>query len=392
MTDDRGASQVAAIHATGRRGAITVTGGGGWLLGALLTTPGASATVLEATVPYCAASLREFLGATPPRFCADETARWLAMRSFLRARALGGDFGFAVTAALATTRERLGTDRAHIAFQDATTTRAWTLVFNADGASAGEREGPAPRAEEPSAGERQGPAPRMQEERELAVAGLSALAHALGVGDAPNLPGVSATGGPFAALMLGERSRMGTESFDAVLPGAFNPLHEGHRAMRADAIRRLAAGRATRPTVAFEFSLINVDKPPVDYVELRRRLAQFRHGEIVVTNAPTFVAKARALGGVVFVVGADTMARIAEPRYYGGPGGRARAFDELRELGCSFLVYGRARDGVFITLEHLDLPPALAALCVGVPETAFRHDESSTALRHEATPLGGRIA
>ena len=51
MTDDRGASQVAAIHATGRRGAITVTGGGGWLLGALLTTPGASATVLEATVP-----------------------------------------------------------------------------------------------------------------------------------------------------------------------------------------------------------------------------------------------------------------------------------------------------------------------------------------------------
>ena len=386
MTDDSGASQVAAIHATGRRGAITVTGGGGGLLGALLTTPGASATVLEATVPYCAAALREFLGATPPRFCADETARWLAMRSFLRARALGGDFGFAVTAALATTRERLGTDRAHMAFQDATTTRAWTLRFNADGKpSAGEREGPAPRTEEPFA-------PRMREERALTVAGLSALAHALGVGTAPNIPGVSATGGAFAALMLCERSRMGTESFDAVLPGAFNPLHAGHRAMRADAIRRLAAGRATRPTVAFELSLVNVDKPPVDYVELRHRLAQFRHGEIVVTNAPTFVAKARALGGVVFVVGADTVARIAEPRYYGGPGRRARALDELRERGCSFLVYGRVRDGVFITLEHLDLPPALAALCVGVPETAFRHDESSTALRHETTPLSGHTA
>lgn len=354
MADERihgVAALAAAIHATPRRGVVAVTGGGANMLGALLATPGASATVLEAQVPYSEQALREFLGAPPPQACSEATARALAMRSFLRARSLGGDFGFAVAAALATTRARRGRDRAHLAFQDAARTCAWTLPFAKGGS-------------------------RRAQEDALARTGLGALATALGV-CACNPPAVEAHGGQYADVVLGRRSHVPEAAFRGVLPGAFNPLHEGHRAMRADAERRL------RGAVGFELCVANVDKPPLDYVELKRRLAQFAPDAAVVTGAPTFVAKARALGGVVFVVGADTLARIGQARYYGGAAARDRAFAEMRALGCGFLVYGRRQRGVFLTLDELSPPPGLATLCVGVPEREFRCDVSSTARRAE---------
>lgn len=343
------AALATSIHATPRRGVVTVTGGGVGVLGALLATPGASATVLEAQVPYSEQALREFLGAPPRQACSEATARALAMRSFLRARSLGGDFGFAIAAALATTRARRGRDRAHLAFQDAARTCAWTLSFDEGGS-------------------------RHTQEDAVARTGLCALATALGVHTwCP--PAVEERGGQYADVLLGKRSHIPEGTFRGVLPGAFDPLHDGHRAMRADAARRLGG------EVAFELSLANVDKPPLDYIALRRRLAQFASGDVVVTAAPTFVAKARALGGVVFVVGADTLARIAQPGYYGGAPERDRAVAEMRDLGCKFLVYGRSNGGAFQTLGDLSVPPGLAAMCSGVPEREFRCDLSSTTLR-----------
>ena len=50
--------------------AATVTGGGTLLLADLLTVPGASATVLDARIPYANAALAEFIGAVPEQ--ADE--------------------------------------------------------------------------------------------------------------------------------------------------------------------------------------------------------------------------------------------------------------------------------------------------------------------------------
>lgn len=348
---DGGANRLAgAIHATPRRGVFAVTGGGAGLVARLLGVPGASATVLEAQVPYAARALAEFLGAAPARACSEATARALAMRCFLRARALGGDFGFGVCAALTTNRVRRGRDRAHLAFQDAACTRAWTLALEA-------------------------PASRDAEEESVTRAGVAALAFALGVGDEPDLPAVAAHAGEHADVVLGKRSHVAAADFPAVLPGAFNPLHAGHRAMRADAARRLGM------PVGFELCVVNVDKPPLDYVEVDRRLAQFAAGEVVVTGAPTFVAKARALGGVVFVVGVDTLARVGQARYYGGVAERERAFAEMRALGCRFLVYGRSNGDGFRTLDDLSPPPALAAMCEGVPEREFRCDVSSTAVR-----------
>lgn len=341
---------IAAIHRAPRSGVFTVTGGGSGLLSSLLGIGGASATVLEANVPYAPRSLRDWLGTEPAQACSDDTARSMAVRAFMRAVELGGDFGFAVTASLATTRPKRGALRAHLAFQDALSTRTWRLDLHGED--------------------------RREQERTLATVAVEALGHALGEGSAPGIPGTHAQGDEtLAELMLGRRARVGDVVFEAVLPGAFNPIHDGHRRMRADAERRLGQ------RVGYELSIANVDKPPLDYQELNMRLKQFDPGEVVLTNAPTFIDKARTLGGVVFVVGTDTMQRVAEPRYYGGTAVRDAAIEELAGLGCRFLVYGRLDAGVFRELSNLTLPPPLAAISNGVPESEFRNDLSSTALR-----------
>ena len=345
---------VAAIHRAPRRGVFTVTGGGSGLLSSLLCVGGASATVLEANVPYSSRSLGDWLGAEPTQACSDETARRMAVRAFLRAAELGGDFGFAITASLATTRPKRGALRAHLAFQDARSTRSWRLDFE------GSRYD------------------RIEQEGRVTATAVEVLGYALGVRAEPAIPGIHAEGDEaLAELMLGRRAHIANVVFDAVLPGAFNPLHDGHRRMREDAQRRLG-----RP-VGYELCVANVDKPPLDYYELNTRLRQFETADVVLTNAPTFIDKARILGGVVFVVGADTVQRVAESRYYGGVEPRDAAIRELAGLGCRFLVYGRVDAGVFRTLSDLALPPELASLCTGVPESEFRDDSSSTALRRE---------
>lgn len=363
---------VNAIHASPRTGVFAVTGGGSGLLSALLSVPGASATVLEAHVPYAGAALRDFLGAEPSQACSVETTRALALRCLLRARQLGGDFGFAITASLATNRPKRGEHRAHWAFQDAATARSWTC----SGEDATDEHG--------GGGAKLRPAPhwgravRSEEERLVENVGIETLAFSLGVGGEPGVPGETATIGRYAEVVLGSRSHVAERSFPAILPGAFNPLHDGHRRMREDAERRLGMA------VGFELCTANVDKPPLDFFEVQTRLRQFAPHDVVVTDAPTFVAKARALGGVTFVIGADTLARVAEPRYYGGAAARDAALEEMRGLGCRFLVYGRVdADGAFKTAADLALPPTLAGMCMALAEDEFRSDLSSTALRAE---------
>ena len=92
-----------------------------------------------------------------------------------------------------------------------------------------------------------------------------------------------------------------------------------------------------------------------------------------------------ALGGeTVFAVGADTIERIAAPRYYGGVTGRDAALAELRDLGVGFCVFGRLLEGRFQVLDDLQLPALLRSLCMGVSETEFNEPVSSTALREQS--------
>jgi len=360
--------RAARLHESPWRGVFHVTGGGSGFLAEMLSVPGASRTVLEARVPYAETALARLLGARPEQACSEATARALAMAAFQEALRLTAAepapdreatlFGFACTASLATDRPKRGAHRAHVAIQTATDT--WTLALDFDGS-------------------------RQDEEAALVGAIWAELAVALALNDRAGNPDTQAgqrrrTTAPasWQALILGDELAHATtdHSGGLLLPGAFNPLHRGHRRMLeiAEALTGLEG--------AFELSIANVDKPMLDYREIERRLAQFDR-PVWLTHLPTFLEKARHFPGATFAIGLDTLLRIAEPVYYAGDTGMHAALEELEALGTRFVVFGREREDRFLVLEDVAhaLPERLTTRCVGVDADTFRDAVSSTVLR-----------
>ena len=356
-------TRAATLHRSPWRGVFHVTGGGSQFLAELLSEPGASATVLDAQIPYSAAAMKALLGAAPEQACSDTAARALAMSAFQRALALtsldeepGEDtlFGFACTASLATNRRKRGAHRAHLAVQTAADTFTLALSFDAD---------------------------RAAEEKQLVEAMWRELSETLRLtsSTAPSAPRARTTAPPsWQALVLGDANAHATAAHDGklLLPGAFNPLHRGHQQMLdiAEALTGLAG--------AFELSVANVDKPMLDYAEIERRLQQFDR-PIWLTHLPTFLEKARHFPGAAFAVGLDTLLRIVDADYYYNEAAMRAALEELDDLDTRFVVFGREVNDVFRVLDDVaeHLPASLQERCIGIDADTFRDPISSTKLR-----------
>lgn len=164
----------------------------------------------------------------------------------------------------------------------------------------------------------------------------------------------------------------------ALLSGAFNPLHSGHLRLAETAAKLLDQ------EVIFELTAMNADKPSLEKSEVLRRLLQFAGCySVVVSNAPTFVAKARLFPDTTFIMGYDTAVRVLQPRFYDGSQAHMfSALEEIRKRGCCFLVAGRTdSDGVFHDPAELAVPEGYRDLFKTIPSERFRHDISSTELR-----------
>src|SRR3984957_3057650 len=113
---------ISALHGSGRKAALAITGGGSGAIGELLRVPGGSRLLIEARVPYDALALAAFLGFPPAQASSADTA--IAMAQAARARAArlmpaGTDLvGLGATAALVSDRPRKGEHRFHIAVAD----------------------------------------------------------------------------------------------------------------------------------------------------------------------------------------------------------------------------------------------------------------------------------
>ena len=377
------------IHDSGRQAVIAVTGGGSGAISALLQTPGASRSVLAAAVPYSAPALADWLGGAPEHACSEPTARAMAMASYLRARQFVGDahrddlVGVGGTASLASDRPKRGEHRVHVAVQTAQMTASISLLLAKGRRDRGGEEDVAARLviatlacgvgvreiDEAANGLDIDASEQFVFDREDATPELADL-----------LTGVRRK---LALLPPGEReppAAVEHPSLPVVFPGAFNPPHAGHQRMAAIAEQRLGQ------PVAWEVSIANVDKPPLDFIAIRDRLAGLaavdRRRLILLTHAATFREKAALAPGAVFVVGLDTLMRIADARYYAGdPKLRDDALTAIAAAGCRFLVFGRQLGGHFQTLADLHIPPELRAICDEVPAEKFREDISSTELR-----------
>ena len=119
MKGDRN-SLIEGIQDSGHKAALVITGGGIGALHALLSHPGASRFVLEAQIPYSPSAMQDYLGEKLDGFCSEKAVEIMAERAYERAmiftlpEGLGQPIvGIACTAALKTTRERKGADRAY---------------------------------------------------------------------------------------------------------------------------------------------------------------------------------------------------------------------------------------------------------------------------------------
>jgi nicotinic acid mononucleotide adenylyltransferase len=376
---------ISALHASGRKAALAITGGGSGAVGELLRVPGGSRLLIEAQVPYDALALATFLGFAPAQACSSDTA--IAMARTVRARAArlvpaGTDLvGLGATAALVSDRPRKGEHRFHVAFANSCGIAHCTCVMAKSRRDRGAEEDLVSRAIVLWLARACGiaaPSPRSlldadEHYTETVVAAVDTIDQLL-AGEHDRV-----TVQPDGQMMLSAPQPF------VLFPGSFNPMHEGHVLLA-----RVAEELRQQP-LAFEISVANVDKPTLAGETVRHRLAQFAwKSPVELTRAPTFLDKSRLFPSTTFVIGADTAERLVAPKYYGDDELRMHvALEEIANTGSSFLVavridaVGRVR-----ALNDIPVPRRYADLFTEIPEHRFRVDTSSSEIRARRNSVG----
>lgn len=342
------------------------TGGGAGLAKTLWSIPGASQYLVGSAFPYAKEATIDFLGFEPEKFCHEDTALHLAMEAYRRAWKPGKAHavGVGLTASVATLREHRG---GHCIYSAAVTSTGASLISLLIPKGVGDNQ-------------------RRFDGALCTRIGLNTLLQATGrpttwrTGfekyDGLEWHQVPSDrlqdvffGYPFFAVD-GRRQARPPDNHNHY-PGAFNPPHEGHFGMAR------AVERHTTQRTIFNVTATSPHKGRLSVPEMLQRTKALRGHPVLFTRGdPFYKDKSHQFPHAGFVIGADALKRMFDPKWGYDVGKLANIF---RVNATTFYVFGRERDGVWFdpkeVCQSLNAPEAFKPI-------AGRWDVSSTEIRN----------
>lgn len=360
------AELIKKIHHSKYKLTYISSGGGTNAISSLLKVPGASNTILETYVPYSKKSMDLFLNKKPDHYCSLNTCLSMAANAYKKCMDIEPEtktkylVGVAVTASLATTYKKIGDHKFYIAIQTDSYTKTVSCVLN------------------------KGARSREEEEELITEYVLSLIAEICSIKN--NYPQhdenveITLTNAErtWKKLLNNKINFVSSDKAtpELIFPGSFNPLHEGHLKMRE------LAEKKTGMRATFEICAKNADKPPLTFYEIKRTLDQFTENDSwVMTSAGRFSEKAEMFPNSVFIIGADTLVRVFDEKFYSSKKDMINHIERFNDHNIHFLVFGRKVNKKFISLADIEVPEIIKQRCTGFDEASFRDDISSTELR-----------
>lgn len=301
---------------------VACAGAGSTLITKLWEEPGASEWLSGGTFVYAPVEMEEFLGFPPEEGAVSSTtAIYMAMGAYQRAckaKPAGNSIGVGLTAAVATNRIRRGGGEE---FYVAALSKDICALY-------------AYKSDEKTMGKEQ----RLFQEDHCSEAALEMLNWCF-VKDYWKW-----TIEPDMLLKTAinyVNSRCGDGQI--LYPGAFNPIHEGHRRL-VSTVEALTGDK-----VCYHINTNNPHKPALTATDLLRRCSG-SESFLVDHNLPLYIDKARAYPGTAMIIGTDALQRMLDPKW--GPD-VVDMLEEFHKLGTFFYVGERIVNGEVLTLQKI---------------------------------------
>lgn len=362
---------------------VNATGAGAGLQKRIWEIAGCSSFFVGSHFPYGPVKTCNTIGYEPSSFCSKETAIALAMASYMEAYDPfdGADdvVGIGLTASVASLKAHKGDHRVFVAAISNTKCIVYSMVIQKGDASYRAADGEL--------------ADELGELALLKVLGLPTEPSEALSGNALQFSSEEIPNEDLINLIMkrpyikadGTKSVFDREDFPCepmFYPGTFDPFHYGHANIGAAAKAKFIANYSVEPELIYSTCINPKHKAPPTPAALLKKISQMKGNNFLLTKDDAlYLEKAEANPGCSFIVGADALLTMMDPKW----GHNILVMLEtFSQLNVEFYVVGRVVDGVFTTLEDVkNKHPDIRSWTWTFKNVEGRWDVSSTELRNQ---------